>query len=123
MLADLKGKVVVVNIGPRGAGRAIAEEPGLAQLSKRYGDSGAVRRRGHRRPATPARAFIQKYGWTYPSVADPKGRSNADTGSLDSRTHSSTTPPGKRVWAGAGKVETADLQAAIDKGLASAPAS
>ena len=123
MLADLKGKVVVVNIWASWCGPCHAEAPGLAQLSKHYGDKVQFIGVDIDDQTTPARAFIQKYGWTYPSVADPKSEIKRGYGFLGQPDTMVYDASGTRTWTGAGAVETADLQAQIDKALASAPAS
>jgi thiol-disulfide isomerase/thioredoxin len=123
MLADLQGKVVVVNIWASWCGPCIAEAPGLAQLAKHYGDRVQFLGVDIQDQTTPARAFIQKYGWTYPSVADPKGEIKRGYGFLGQPDTLVYDSAGKRVWTGAGAVDTEDLQSEIDKALASAPAS
>jgi cytochrome c biogenesis protein CcmG/thiol:disulfide interchange protein DsbE len=123
MLTDLRGKVVVVNIWASWCGPCIAEAPGLAQLAKHYGDRVQFLGVDIEDQTTPARAFIEKYGWTYPSVADPQGEIKRGYGLLGQPDTLVYDAAGKRVWTGAGKVETADLQSAIDQALASAPAS
>ena len=119
MLADLKGKVVVVNIWASWCGPCNAEAPGLAQLAEHYGEKVQFLGVDIDDQTTPARAFIQKYGWTYPSVADPKSEVKRGYGLLgqpDTMVYDAT---GKRVWTGAGAVTTGDLQAQIDQALAS----
>ena len=123
MLTDLKGTVVVVNIWASWCGPCIAEAPGLAQLAKHYGDRVQFLGVDIQDQTTPARAFIEKYGWTYPSIADPKGEIKRGYGFLGQPDTLVYDTEGKRVWTGAGAVDTADLQSAIDEALASAPAS
>jgi thiol-disulfide isomerase/thioredoxin len=122
MLAGLKGKVVVVNIWASWCGPCNAEAPGLAQMAKHYGDRVQFLGVDIDDQTTPARAFIQKYDWTYPSVADPNGEIKRGYGLLGQPDTMVYDAAGKRVWTGAGVVQTADLQAEIDKALASAPA-
>ena len=123
LLTDLQGKVVVVNVWASWCGPCTAEAPGLANLAKHYGSRVQFVGVDIEDQTTPARAFIQKYGWTYPSVADPKGEIKRGYGFLGQPDTLVYDAAGKRVWIGAGKVETADLQAEIDKALASAAAS
>jgi thiol-disulfide isomerase/thioredoxin len=123
MLSDLKGKVVVVNIWASWCGPCNAEAPGLAQLSKHYGDKVQFLGVDIDDQTTPARAFIQKYGWTYPSVADPNSEIKRGYGFLGQPDTLVYDAAGKRVWTGSGAVQTADLQGQIDKALASASAS
>jgi thiol-disulfide isomerase/thioredoxin len=72
VLADLHGKVVVVNFWATWCGPCIAEAPVLARVSRAF--AGRVQFIGVdlADQTTQARAFIRKYGWPYPSVADPK---------------------------------------------------
>ncbi len=123
VLADLTGKVVVVNIWASWCGPCMAEAPGLAQLAKQYGDKVQFIGVDIDDQTAPARAFIQKYGWTYPSVADPKSEIKRGYGLLGQPDTMVYDGAGKRIWTGAGVVDTADLQSQIDKALASAPAS
>jgi cytochrome c biogenesis protein CcmG/thiol:disulfide interchange protein DsbE len=123
MLADLQGKVVVVNIWASWCGPCTAEAPGLAHLAKHYGDRVQFLGVDIEDQTTPARAFIQKYGWTYPSVADPKGEIKRGYGFLGQPDTLVYNVAGTHVWTGAGVVDTSDLQSEIDKALASASAS
>jgi cytochrome c biogenesis protein CcmG/thiol:disulfide interchange protein DsbE len=73
LLAQLKGEPVVVNVWASWCGPCIQEAPALASAATRY--EGRVQFLGvdiidHE---GPARAFIEKYGWTYPSVFDESG--------------------------------------------------
>jgi thiol-disulfide isomerase/thioredoxin len=72
ILADLHGKVVVVNFWATWCGPCIAEAPVLARVSREF--AGRVQFIGVdlADQTAQAREFIQKYGWPYPSVADPK---------------------------------------------------
>jgi cytochrome c biogenesis protein CcmG/thiol:disulfide interchange protein DsbE len=73
LLKQLRGKPVVVNIWASWCGPCRSEAPQLAIVSKQY--AGKVQFLGVdiQDQTVPARAFIEKYGWIYPSVADPTG--------------------------------------------------
>jgi cytochrome c biogenesis protein CcmG/thiol:disulfide interchange protein DsbE len=118
ILAGLKGTVVVVNIWASWCGPCVAEAPGLAQLSTRY--EGRVQFVGvdiEDQPA-PARAFIQRFGWTYPSVADPQREIQRGYGLLGQPDTIVYDAAGEEKWRRSGPVATDDLQAAIEAALA-----
>jgi thiol-disulfide isomerase/thioredoxin len=118
MLADLEGKVVVVNIWASWCGPCIEEAPGLAQLSKRYGDSVQFVGVDIADQPAPAAAFIRRFGWTYPSVADPDEEIKRGYGFLGQPDTIVYAKDGTILWQGSGAVDTANLQSQIEKALA-----
>jgi thiol-disulfide isomerase/thioredoxin len=72
----------VVNIWASWCGPCTVEAPELAKVSKEF--AGKVQFLGVdiQDQIGPARAFITKYGWTYPSVFDPSGSIRDQSGYL-----------------------------------------
>jgi len=62
---------VVVNFWASWCGPCIVDGPHLAQVSKEFEGKAQFIGVDLQDQPGPARAFITKYGWTYPSVADP----------------------------------------------------
>ncbi|WP_431034881.1 TlpA family protein disulfide reductase [Streptomyces sp. P6-2-1] len=73
-LSRFAGKVVLVNGWQSSCGPCRAEMPGLVRVQKRYGDRG-LRVVGYNAEANEgsARAFVDRYGVTYPVLYDPSG--------------------------------------------------
>ncbi len=80
LLGQLRGKPVVINIWASWCGPCVTEAPDLAQAAREY--QGRVQFVGVDvlDQLGPARAFIRKYGWTFPSVSDPRGAIRNDLG-------------------------------------------
>jgi thiol-disulfide isomerase/thioredoxin len=74
-LADLRGKVVVLNVWGSWCGPCRAEAPRLQRASEQLADRGVVFvGLNTRDQAAPAKAFINRFGITYANVPDPDGR-------------------------------------------------
>jgi thiol-disulfide isomerase/thioredoxin len=110
LLAQLRGKPVVVNVWASWCGPCIVEAPGLARVARDY--QGRVQFLGvdvlDQRGA--ARAFIRKYGWTYPSVFDPSGAIRDDLGFLGQPVTIVFDSTGKRTFAVSGAVDESQLR-------------
>src|SRR5436309_643204 len=73
LLGQLHGKPVVVNVWASWCGPCIFEAPELAVVAAAYKDQVQFIGVDIQDQLKPARAFIQKFQWTYPSVFDPDG--------------------------------------------------
>ena len=80
LLVSLRGKPVVVNIWASWCGPCREEAPGLARLARAFQGKAQFIGVDIIDHLAPARAFIRKYGWPYPSVFDPTGSIRDDLG-------------------------------------------
>lgn len=113
LLASLKGKPLVVNIWASWCGPCNAEAPGLAAVAREF--QGKVQFLGvdildH---LEPARAFVRKYGWPYPSVFDPTGAIRDDLGFVGQPITILYDASGKEVTSWTGPVLEEDLRTAL----------
>jgi len=115
LLTTLKGKPVVVNVWASWCGPCTREAPSLAQVSAQY--AGRVQFLGVdiEDQLTPARAFIAKYGWTYPSVFDPTGSIRDDLGLLGQPVTILYDATGTKVFSWSGATSPGQLAAEIAK--------
>ncbi len=73
MLLELRGTPVLVNIWASWCGPCIDEAPHLAAAYAEFGDRVQFVGVDILDAREPAREFIRRFGWTYPSVFDPPG--------------------------------------------------
>jgi thiol-disulfide isomerase/thioredoxin len=114
LLDQLKGTPVVVNVWASWCGPCIKEAPALASAAQAY--QGRVQFVGvdiidH---DGPARAFIEKYGWTYPSVFDETGAIRDAMGLIGQPQTVIYDGTGKRVCIRSGPSDEGFLTATLD---------
>ncbi len=104
LVAQLHGKPVVVNVWASWCGPCTAEAPELAKVAR--ATQGKVQFVGVDilDKLTPARAFIHRYGWIYPSVFDPSGAIRDGLGFLGQPVTLVFDQQGKQVWSWSGPV-------------------
>ena len=104
LLAQLRGKPVVVNIWASWCGPCIAEAPDLAAAAQEF--QGRVQFLGVDvlDQLGPARAFISRYGWSFPSVFDPRAAIRDDLGFIGQPVTIILDRAGKTVLAQSGSI-------------------
>jgi thiol-disulfide isomerase/thioredoxin len=113
LLSQIKGKPVVVNLWGSWCGPCISEAPELAKVSKEY--RGRVQFLGvdlQDQPA-PARAFIRRFGWTYPSVFDPSASIQKGLGLLGQPV-TLIFKDGRQIWVYPGPVNAGLLRTELN---------
>jgi cytochrome c biogenesis protein CcmG, thiol:disulfide interchange protein DsbE len=117
LLTQLHGTPVVVNVWASWCGPCKVEGPQLAQLAQRY--QGTVQFLGvdiqDSRPA--AQAFIERYGWIYPSVFDEQGAIRDGLGFIGQPVTVVYDRTGKQVHVFPGATSAEDLAQQIDRAL------
>jgi len=108
---------VVVNIWASWCGPCIEEAPGLARVAR--ASQGEVQFLGvdiidH---LSPARAFIRRYGWPYPSVFDPMGAIRDHLGFIGQPVTVVYDASGRQVLTHSGAIPEEDLRKAVDEAL------
>lgn len=117
LLAQLHGRPAVVNIWASWCGPCVREAPDLAAVATAY--RGKVQFVGVdiEDQTGPARAFIGKYGWTYPSVSDPNGAIRDSFGLIGAPHTIVFDAQGHKVLVYSGAVSQKALTDAIEKAL------
>ena len=72
LLTQLRGRPVVVDVWASWCGPCIEQAPHIADVARRFGDRVQFVGVDSQDQLGPARAFIRRYGWTFPSVFDPR---------------------------------------------------
>lgn len=117
LLGQLQGQVVVVNVWGSWCGPCIEEAPVLADVSSEY--LGKVQFIGVDilDQLAPAREFIRKYGWPYPSVFDPPGHIRDGLGFVGQPVTAIYDRSGQSILVWSGAISTARLTEEIEKVL------
>jgi thiol-disulfide isomerase/thioredoxin len=113
LTAHLKGRPLVVNIWASWCGPCVAEAPDLARAARAF--EGRVQFLGvdiqDQRPA--ATAFIQRFGWPYPSVFDPDGAIRDDLGLIGQPHTVIFDAGGKQAYISSGPITEETLQSQL----------
>jgi cytochrome c biogenesis protein CcmG, thiol:disulfide interchange protein DsbE len=80
LLSQLRGTPTVVNIWASWCGPCKDEGPALAQAARAYGNRVQFLGFDIQDERAGARSFIDRFGWPYPSIADPDGAIRDDLG-------------------------------------------
>ncbi len=115
LLTELRGTPIVVNVWASWCGPCTREAPELATVSSEY--RGRVQFVGVdiEDQLTLARAFIERYGWTYPSVFDPTGAIRNSLGLLGQPVTIIYDPSGKKVFTWSGATSAGQIRAELQK--------
>ena len=110
LLSQLRGRPVVINVWASWCGPCVVEAPDIAAAAREF--QGRVQFIGVDvlDQLGPARAFIRKYGWTFPSVFDPTAAIRNDLGFIGQPVTLVIDGSGKRVFTLSGAVKLDDLR-------------
>ena len=115
ILDGLHGRPVLLNVWASWCGPCIEEAPALANLAREY--AGRVRFVGLDVSDTPAkaRAFVRKFGWTFPSLSDPTHAVRSGLGYVGQPVTVLFDAEGTRVFVQAGPISEQEIRAALAK--------
>ena len=119
LLAQLRGKPVVVNFWGSWCGPCIKEAPVLATASARYQDRVQFIGVDVLDERAPARTFIRRFGWTYPSIFDPSASIESALGMSGQPVTIFFDSTGNQVFIRSGPLADGEVQRELDKILGS----
>ncbi|MGH2710837.1 MAG: TlpA family protein disulfide reductase [Actinomycetota bacterium] len=117
LIAGLRGTPLVVNFWGSWCPPCQEEAPDLAEISKEY--EGRIQFLGVDilDARGPAREFITRFDWPYPSIFDPRGAIRDGLGYVGQPITLVYDRDGKIAWDHVGAVDPADLRKEIDNVL------
>jgi cytochrome c biogenesis protein CcmG, thiol:disulfide interchange protein DsbE len=115
ILSGLRGKPVVVNIWASWCGPCQLEAPALAKMARETQSKAQFVGVDILDQRTPARAHVHQYGWTFPSVFDPKGAIRDGLGFVGQPVTALYDSSGKRVWVQSGPITESLLREQLHK--------
>ncbi len=117
---DLKGEILVVNFWATWCAPCLQEQPELQRTWQRYHDRGvAFLGIDERNDNAAARAWLKRFGISYPSVQDPSGRFANDFALIGVPDTFVVDRTGTIRWKIIGKTSEAQLSQLLDQLLAS----
>jgi len=112
-LAALRGKPALVDFFASWCAPCAEEAPNLRKLSAALGDRATVVAVDWDDAAGPARAFVRKYGWTFPVLTDTSGTAGESYGLVGLPTSFVLDPQGRIVATFRGPQSEAKLRQAL----------
>jgi len=114
LLGQLHGKPVVVNVWASWCAPCTQEAPHLAEVSTEFDGKAQFLGVDILDTRPPAQAFIQTYGWTYPSVFDETGAIRDGMGLVGQPQTVVFDANGKQVKVFSGPVDAEALRTELD---------